>query len=50
MGSKDTDFFVFKKRRVARGETKKCSQDSDRLSVGGSGGRGDNSGTDRKMR
>lgn len=49
-GSKGHRFFVFRKRRVVRRETKKCNQDRSRLSVANSGGRGDNSGTDRKMR
>lgn len=33
-------FFLFRKRRVVGRETKKCSQDRGRLSVGSSGGRG----------
>lgn len=49
-GSKGHRFFVFRKRRVVRRETKKCNQDRGRLSVANFGGRGDNSGTDRNMR
>lgn len=50
-GTRGHRLFVFwKRRRVVRRKTHKCSRDRGGLSVASYRGRVDNSGTDRKMR